>query len=449
MNNPNAAAGLILAAGEGKRMRSDVPKPLHTIAGLAMVGHAARAAAAAGCRHLVIVTMPGEAGAAVFEAARAAVSVPCVQAVQDPPLGTGHAAQMGLDAVGEDVERILIHFSDMPLVQALTLQNVMKAGQDGMGLLGFSSRQPGYGRFVQDGEAVLKIVEWADASEDERTLTACNAGIMAAPRALWAKVLPELESANVQQEYYLTDAVARARQHGNRVTAQFASEAECSGVNDRHGLNRVRQLWQMGRRSALIEEGVDMEAPDTVHLHHDTVLEAGAVVEPNVVFAAEVRVEPGARVRSFSHLEGCVVRGGAVVGPFARIRPGSDIGEDARIGNFVEVKNSRLHKGVKAGHLAYLGDAELSAHVNVGAGVVTCNFDGVEKHRTHVGEGAFLGTNSSLVAPISVGAGAYVAAGSTVNRDVKEGDLAIARPRQKTIRGGAERLRGRGKKESS
>lgn len=424
-------AAVILAAGQGTRMKSPTPKVLHRIAGRAMLDHAIDAFEALGCERIVVVV--GEHSPAVRAHVVKRLGEGAV-AVQDPPLGTGHAVLAAKAALANFDGDVVIGYADTPLLSPADIQPLfeLRAGGADLAVLGFQAGDPGaYGRLIlAPGDVLLRIVEAKDASEAERAVTACNSGVLAADRAVLFDLLAKVGNQNAKGEYYLTDVVGLAKDAGLSTRVAFAPEAAVMGVNSQAELAAGEAAWQQRRRVALMKAGVTMLAPQTVFLAWDTALAGGVVVEPNVVFAEGVTVESGATIRSFSHLEGAVVRAGAIIGPYARLRPGADIGEDAHIGNFVEVKKVAVGKGAKANHLAYLGDGTVGAGANIGAGTIFCNYDGFFKYDTHVGAGAFVGSNSSLVAPVRIGEGAYTASGSVIVEDVAPDTLAVARGRQ-------------------
>ena len=439
---PRPRAAVILAAGQGTRMKSTLPKVLHRIGGRAMLDLAIDAAEALGCERIVVVA--GGAASPVAAHAARRLGEACV-AIQDPPLGTGHAVLAARDALAGFEGDVVITYADVPLLGAediAPLFDLRAAGAD-LAVLGFEAADPGaYGRLILEPDGALeRIVEAKEASPAQLAVRACNSGVLAAPAALLFELLAQVRADNAKGEYYLTDVVALARAAGAAVRCAFAAEAAVMGVNSQAELAVAEAAFQGRRRAALMGAGVNLIAPDTAHLAWDTQIAGGAVVEPYVVFAPGVTVEAGAVIRAFSHLEGCHVRAGALVGPYARLRPGADIGEEAHIGNFVEVKKVKVGKGAKANHLSYLGDGSVGAGANIGAGTIFCNYDGFDKFETHVGAGAFIGSNAALVAPVRVGAGAFTASGSTITEDVPENALAVARGRQAVKPGWAERFR--------
>jgi bifunctional UDP-N-acetylglucosamine pyrophosphorylase / glucosamine-1-phosphate N-acetyltransferase len=434
-------AAIILAAGQGTRMKSPLPKVLHKVGGRTLLDAAIDAAEALGCERIVVVVGAHSPQVGAHVEKRLG---PGSTALQDPPLGTGHAVLAARDLLGGFEGDVVITAGDAPLLSAAAIEplfDVRTAGAD-LAVMGFVARDPtGYGRLIMDGERLDRIVEHKDCSEEERAVTACNAGIYAAPARLLFELLDEVGNDNAKGEYYLTDIVALAGARALDVRTAFASEDEVMGVNSQAELAGAEAVFQRGRRAALMAEGVTMTAPDTVFLSYDTRIDGGVLVEPNVVIAPGVTIAAGAVIRAFSHLEGAAVGPGAIIGPYARLRPGADIGPDAHIGNFVEVKNVKVGPGAKANHLAYLGDGTVGAKANIGAGTIFCNYDGFDKAQTHVGAGAFIGSDTALVAPVTVGEGAFTGSGSVITRDVSPGALAVARGQQVEKPGWADDFR--------
>jgi bifunctional UDP-N-acetylglucosamine pyrophosphorylase/glucosamine-1-phosphate N-acetyltransferase len=405
-------------------MKSGLPKAAHKLAGQPMLRHLIGATQAAFDRTVVVIG-PGMDGLA-------ALAAPHQVVVQTERLGTGHAALQAEAEFGGGV--VAIFYADNPLVTPATmraLQDRLAAGDAGLVLLATAPPDAaGYGRLVMDGDYVSRIVEYADATPAERAIALCNAGGMICRADDMRHWLAAVRDDNAKGEFYLTDIIAIAAASGQKIAAVEASFAECMGINSRAELAAAEAAIQTRLRAAAMANGAAMLAPETVFLAADTVIEPDAEIGPYVVFGTGVRIESGAEIKAFSHLEGCVVRAGAVIGPYARLRPGSDIGPGAHVGNFVEIKAATLGPGVKAGHLTYLGDAEIGAATNIGAGTITCNYDGKAKHRTKIGAHAFIGSNTALVAPVTVGDGVLVAAGSTITENVPANSLAIARSRQ-------------------
>jgi len=403
-------------------MRSALPKAMHPLGGRPMLRHLLAAVERVFDR-IVVVVGPGMEGLAKIAAPHAVV-------VQDERLGTAHAARMAAPLLGDYAGEVAVLYADNPLITAATMRRLLEAPAD-IALLAMRPADAAkYGRVLSEGARVLRVVEWADASEAERAIGLCNAGVIRAPAKRLFPWLAAVGNANAAGEYYLPDVIGLAVGDGAHCAAVEAPEAELRGINSRAELALAEGELQAALRAMALAGGVTMVAPDTVFLHHDTVLEQDTLVEPHVVFGPGVRVESGAVIRAFSHLEGCVVRRDAIIGPYARLRPGADVGRGAHVGNFVELKATTLGAGAKANHLSYLGDATIGAGSNIGAGTITCNYDGVNKHRTEIGAGSFIGSNTALVAPVRVGDRALVAAGSTITEDVPDDTLALARGRQ-------------------
>lgn len=428
---------VILAAGEGTRMKSATPKVLHRIGGASLISHVLAAAAAAKPARIAVVIGPGRADVAAEVRSKAPKAGIYVQKTRR---GTAHAVSMARKsfARGED---IVVVFGDTPLVRAETLRKLAAALKRApVAVLGFRAENPtGYGRLIVEDGRLVAIREQTDTSPEEQTITLCNAGVMAISGKIARDVLARIGNDNAKREFYLSDAVLVARSLGLAAIVHEASEEEVMGVNDRNQLAEAEALLQARLRAAALKGGATLIAPETVFLSADTKLGRDVVVEPNVVFGPGCVVEEGAKIRAFSHLEGARVGKGASVGPFARLRPGTKIGKKARIGNFVEVKAASIEAGAKANHLAYIGDGRVGADANIGAGTIFCNYDGARKHFTDVGAGAFIGSNSALVAPVKVGKGAYVASGSVITEDVPAGALAVGRGRQVIKRGWAKK----------
>jgi bifunctional UDP-N-acetylglucosamine pyrophosphorylase/glucosamine-1-phosphate N-acetyltransferase len=431
------ATAIILAAGLGTRMRSALPKACHPIAGQPMLRHLIESVAAVFERIVVVVgpDMPQVA----------ALAAPHPVVIQHERLGTAHAALQAVDRFGGGDVAVL--YADNPLVTPETLRALRDRrgrGDVGLALLAMRPPDPGrYGRVIGADGLVERVVEWADATAAERAEGLCNAGVLCGSAARMAAWLRAVRNDNAKREYYLTDVVALARADGERVAAVEAPFEELRGINSRAELAEAEAVVQRRLRAAAMAAGVTMTAPETVFLATDTRFAPDVTIGPNVVFGTGVTVEGGADIHAFSHLAGCHVGAGAVVGPFARLRPGTRVGAGAHVGNFVELKNTLLGDGAKANHLSYLGDAEVGARSNIGAGTITCNYDGFAKHRTRVGAGVFVGSDAVLVAPVSIGDGAFIAAGSVITEDVEGDAMAFGRARQESKPGRAASFRAR------
>lgn len=431
---------IILAAGQGTRMNSDLPKVLHPLAGVPMLHHALSAGRALEPARTVIVT--GHGADQVAKAARdfddTAESV-----VQEPQLGTAHAVAQAAPLLADAPGEAIVLYGDTPFVRPETLQAMLEARQrHAVVILGFRPADPArYGRLITEGDQLLKITEWKDASEAERAITLCNSGVVAADCRTLFRLVAKVGNQNAAGEYYLTDIVALARAEGLSVGYVTCDEVETLGINTRAQLAQAEAAFQARARAEALETGVTLTAPETVFFALDTFIGRDAVIGPNVIFGPGVTIESGAEVKGFCHLEGCHISRGASVGPFARLRPGAELAEDVHVGNFVEIKNSILDEGVKVGHLTYLGDATVGEFTNIGAGTVTCNYDGVLKHRTTIGKRAFIGSDTMLVAPVTVGDDALTASGSVITEDVPAEAVALARARQVNKPGLATRLK--------
>lgn len=431
---------IILAAGQGTRMNSDQPKVLHRVAGAPLLAHALRAGAVLEPDRIIIVA--GHGAEAVTAAAKE-VDERAEVVVQAEQLGTGHAVAQAAPLLTGVTGDVIVLYGDTPFITPETLEAMIAARKKhDVVVLGFDLPDPAarYGRLVTDGDALLRIVEWKDATPTERAISLCNSGVVAADCAALLAMVADLGNDNAAGEYYLTDVPEMARARGLSAGVVICPETETLGVNTRADLARAETAFQARARAAAMEDGVTLIAPETVFLSWDTVIGRDTVVEPNVFFGPGVSVENGAHIRAFSHLEGCHIGEAASVGPFARLRPGAELGPDVHVGNFVEVKNSVLDEGVKVGHLTYLGDAHVGAGTNIGAGTITCNYDGVGKHRTEIGANAFIGSDTMLVAPVKVGAGAMTASGSVITADVPADALALGRAKQENKPGFAPRF---------
>jgi len=440
-------AGIVLAAGQGTRMKSALPKVMHTIAGLPILVHVIAAMKGAGVSRIVVVTATNDENVRTFARAQG-----CETAVQEKQLGTGHAAACARDALSDFDGTLIVTYGDHPLFTAATFEASFAARERaGLALVAFKPRDPAmYGRVIQDADGfVARMVEFKDANEHELVVPVCNAGVISAEAKPFFGWAAQLKNDNKQKEYYLTGIPMIARDTGAKTAVVIADEREVMGVNSRRELAGAEREMQARLRTRALDAGVGMVAPETVFLSHDTVLEPDVLIGPYVVFGPGVTVRSGAEIRAFSHIEGAEIMRGALVGPFARLRPGARIEEDVHIGNFVEVKNARIEKGAKANHLAYLGDARVGAGANIGAGAITCNYDGFDKHFTDIGAGAFVGSNAALVAPVKIGDGTYVGAGSVITKETEKDSLAVTRAEQKQLPGWAEKFRTRKKAEKA
>lgn len=435
---------IILAAGEGTRMKSARPKVLHEVAGLSLVGHAMRSAALAGIGEMAVVIGPDRADVAAEIRKRQPGAVLIEQRERR---GTAHAVLQAEAEIAKGHAAILVLFGDTPLIRPETLVALADAvthGGHAVAVLGFRAKDPtGYGRLLMGADGIEAIREHKDASESERMVDLCNGGLMALRGDAALSLLRRVGNDNAQKEFYLPDCVALARGDGERVALVEVAEEEALGVNDRVQLATCEGVLQARLREAHLRNGVTMIAPQTVFLALDTEIGRDVLIEPNVVFGPGVSVAEGAVIHAFSHIEGAVIGPKAEVGPYARLRPGSRIGAKAKIGNFVEIKNTEMGPGAKASHLTYLGDARIGAETNIGAGTITCNYDGFLKFETVIGANAFIGSNSALVAPVTIGDGAFVGSGSVITENVPADSLALARGRQAVKAGWAEAFRNR------
>ncbi|MEO1107717.1 MAG: bifunctional UDP-N-acetylglucosamine diphosphorylase/glucosamine-1-phosphate N-acetyltransferase GlmU [Pseudomonadota bacterium] len=430
---------VILAAGKGTRMNSDIPKVLHPIAQVPMLIHAMRAGSVLSPERTVIVT--GHGSEAVAKVAQAEDETAQI-AVQEEQLGTAHAVAQAREALQGFEGDVVVLYGDTPFLQPDTLERMIEArAKNDLVILGFKAADPArYGRLVMNGDTLERIVEFKDASDEERAISFCNSGLLACNAQTLMSLIDAVGNDNASGEYYLTDVVEIARNRELTVTAVACDEAQTLGVNSRADLAAADAVFQTQARAELLDLGVTLMAPETVYLAADTVIGRDTVIEPNVVFGPGVTVESGATIRAYSHLEGCHVSRGAVVGPYARLRPGAELAENAKIGNFVEIKNAEIAEGAKVNHLSYVGDAVVGAATNIGAGTITCNYDGVMKHKTTIGQNVFIGSNTMLVAPVTVGDGAMTATGTVVTKDVEADALAVARAKQENKSGYARKL---------
>jgi len=432
---------IVLAAGEGTRMRSSLPKVLHPLASRPLLAHVLDAAPRGRGAALAVVIGPDHQSVA-DEARR--IRPDASVFVQAERLGTAHAVLAAKPAIAAGHDDLLVAFGDTPLISPKTFARLRAPLQAGAALavLGFRAADPtGYGRLVVENERLVAIREQADASDAERAITLCNAGVMAFDGRLALQILERIGNANSKSEYYLTDAVTIVRELGRDAVVIETGEDEVRGINTKAQLAEAEQVMQARLRQAALDAGVTMIAPDTVYLSADTRYGRDVTIEPFVVIGPGVSIGDGAVIHSFSHIVQATIGKKASVGPYARLRPGTSLGDGARVGNFVETKAAVLEDGVKVNHLTYIGDAHIGANANIGAGTITCNYDGFGKYKTNIGAGAFVGSNSSLVAPLTIGKGAYIGSGSVVTRDVADDALAVGRGRQEVREGWAARFR--------
>ncbi|MDH7790661.1 bifunctional UDP-N-acetylglucosamine diphosphorylase/glucosamine-1-phosphate N-acetyltransferase GlmU [Ochrobactrum sp. AN78] len=432
---------IVLAAGEGTRMKSSLPKVLHQVAGLPLVCHVVKAVQGTGKSDVALVVGRGadKVQTAVEKVADAVSSFE-----QTERLGTAHAVLAARDAIARGYDDLLIVFGDTPLIEAQSLQAArgkLAEGSDVV-VIGFRPASPqGYGRLIEENGKLVAIVEEKETTDAQKKIGFCNGGLMAVRGAHALALLDAVDNKNAKGEYYLTDIVGLAHKKGLNVTALEVPVDNVIGINNRAELAEAENIWQNRKRLDMMLAGVTLIAPETVFFSHDTLIEADVIIEPNVFFGPKVCVASGALIHAFSHIEGANIGEKAEIGPFARLRPGANLGEKSKVGNFCEVKNAEVGKGAKINHLTYIGDAVVGASSNIGAGTITCNYDGYNKYKTVIGENAFVGSNSSLVAPVSIGDNAYIASGSTITDDVPADALAFGRARQETKEGRGKILR--------
>ncbi|QIK79501.1 bifunctional UDP-N-acetylglucosamine diphosphorylase/glucosamine-1-phosphate N-acetyltransferase GlmU [Sphingomonas piscis] len=441
MTKTHDFAAVVLAAGQGTRMRSDTHKVLHPIAGRAMLLHLLGSVDSLSPARTVVVLGKGR------EQVQSALAGREVRfAVQEEQKGTGHAVQQAAEALGRYEGAVLVLYGDTPFVESATLARMLERldapDAPGVVVLGAVQNDPAaYGRIIANGDRIVKMVEFKDASDEERAVRLCNSGMLAVRCADLFRWLGQVGNANAAGEYYLPDIVNIAAGEGRQAVVITGDPYETAGVNSRAELAHLELEWQRRRREQALDEGATLIDPESVWFAYDTKLGRDVTVEPHVVFGPGVEVADGATIHAFSHIEGATIGACASIGPFARLRPGADLGEKTKVGNFVEIKNAVVAKGAKVNHLTYVGDAEVGEAANIGAGTITCNYDGFGKYKTVIGAGAFIGSNSALVAPVTVGDGAIVGAGSVITRDVEPDSLAVARGEQKGIAGWAARFR--------
>ncbi|RKQ71543.1 bifunctional UDP-N-acetylglucosamine pyrophosphorylase/glucosamine-1-phosphate N-acetyltransferase [Litorimonas taeanensis] len=440
MTSSKKRAAVILAAGKSTRMRSVKSKVLHPVGHRPLIEWVGALAASANVERTVCVV--GEANQDVRSAAEAmAFDI----AIQEPQLGTAHAVNCAREALGDFDGQVVVLYADTPLIRAETLQKVFERLDDTADLvvMGFNAEDPAaYGRLVMRADDSLEaIVEARECSAEQLEIGLCNSGVMAGDCQSMLKAIALVDDNNAKGEFYLTDIVEIMNNDGKRSEVVIAEEAEVLGVNNRRDLANAEAAFQDVMRERALENGVSLKHPESVYFAYDTIIESDVTVDANVVFGPGAIVRSHAVIHSFCHIEGAEIGNGAQIGPFARLRPGTILGEETKVGNFVETKKTRLGKGSKINHLSYIGDADLGAGVNVGAGTITCNYDGFDKHKTTIKDGAFIGTNSSLVAPVTIGEGAYLGSGGVITNDVPDNALAVARAKQSIKEGWAERYR--------
>ena len=438
---PRSSLTIVLAAGEGTRMRSSMPKVLHPVAGQSLLAHVLGAAPNGAGAALAVVVGPGQEA---VEQETKRLRPEAATFVQRERLGTAHAVLAAREAIRRGASDLLVVFGDTPLISAATLKRLrepLNKGAD-LAVLAFRAADPtGYGRLLVEGNRLISIREQAEATAEERAINLCNAGAMAFDGRTAMAVIEKIRNANSKGEYYLSDAVAIVRDLGLEAIVVEANEDEVRGTNNKAQLAEAEQVMQARLRKAALDAGVTMIAPDTVYLAADTTFGNDVTIEPYVVIGPGVSISDGTVIHSFSHIVQSSIGKNASVGPFARMRPGTTLGDGAKIGNFVETKAAILEAGAKVNHLSYIGDAHVGTKANIGAGTITCNYDGFGKHKTEIGAGAFIGTNSSLVAPVKIGNGAYIGSGSVISRDVPDEALALERSEQTIREGGARRIR--------
>lgn len=435
-----SVAVIILAAGMGSRMKSDIPKVLHDIAGAPMLAHAMRTAQGISAKKTIVVTGHG---ADKVAATASTYNEDAIIAHQNEQNGTGHAVQQAASALQGFEGDVIVLYGDTPFIQPETLQAMLDKKTEGHSVvvLGFHAIDPArYGRLITNGDTLDAIVEYKDATKAQRDIDFCNSGVICADAELLFSLLDDVSNNNASGEYYLTDIVGLAGSRGLTCAAIACDEAETMGVNSRVDLADAEVAFQAKARREAMENGVTLIAADTVWFAYDTIIGLDVIIEPNVVFGPNVTIENNARIRAFSHLEGCHVSKDAIVGPYARLRPGAELADGAKVGNFVEIKAAQIGEGAKVNHLSYIGDAVVGSEANIGAGTITCNYDGVFKHKTEIGNRAFIGSNTMLIAPVRVGDDAMTASGSVITKDVADEAMALGRARQENKPGLALRM---------
>ncbi len=433
----NKVCAVILAAGQGTRMKSSLPKVLHKVGGRAMICHLLATVDSLDAEKAVVVVGPH------METVSDAVK-PHKTVVQHKQQGTGDAVKAAREEIKDFKGSVLVLYGDTPLVKKETLEEMIRLRENGSAVvvLGFEPTDPGrYGRLIVNGSVLEKIVEFKDASQEEKAVRLCNSGVMCIEAQRLSGWLDRLTNDNAAGEYYLTDLVALARQDGCQTGFVIGSQEEMAGANSRADLAMIEKIFQSRMREKFLDQGVTMTDPETVYFSYDTVLGKDITIEPSVIFETGCVVEDNVEIKGFCHFEGTHIRSGAKVGPFARLRPGADIGRDCHIGDFVEIKNSTIENGAKVNHLSYIGDARVGEKTNIGAGTITCNYDGYFKSRTEIGAGAFIGSDTVIVAPCTIGDGAMTAAGSVITKNVEANAMAVSRTKQTALSGWAEKFR--------
>ncbi len=430
---------VILAAGKGTRMKSEKPKVLHTVGNASMLHHVMEVAKRAGAEETIIVA--GHQADLVSEAAK--IKSPDAKiVVQEKQLGTGHAVKQAERLLGKTGNDLLILYGDAPFIKSETISQLMKARKTcDIAVLGFDTEQPGmYGRLITNGENIIEIVEAKDATQDQLNISLCNSGVILGRADIIFSLIAKIGNENASKEFYLTDCIELAAEAGYTSSCVLCDENETIGINSLEELAKAEEIFQKAKRIEFMEKGVHLQSPETVFFSFDTEIGKGTIIEQNVVIAPAVTIEKNSIIRAFSHLEGCHICPNSKIGPYARIRPGSIVSEGANVGNFVEVKKSIVGPKSKINHLSYIGDAKIGEKVNVGAGTITCNYDGVSKHNTDIEDGAFIGSNTMLVAPVKVGKNSVTASGSVITKDIPNEALAFARSRQENKIGMGKRL---------
>lgn len=421
-------AAIILAAGKGTRMKSSLPKVMHPVGGRPMIDWSIALARSVGCDRIIVVAHPSQTGLVAHVEQSLG---PNAVAFQDPPQGTGDAVRSAEEALSGFDGDIVVLYGDSPLVPVEAIEDLFFAMQDGasVGVLGFEARDSGlYGRLITSPCGELEaIVEAREATPEQLAVRLCNSGVMAVNSEDMFRLLAKVTNDNAKGEYYLTDLVGLARAEGKTCRAVTCDEQDLIGCDSKSDLAEAEAIFQARRRKDALDNGVTMIAPETVWFSYDTEISNDVVIEPNVFFGPKVKVGTGCTIRAFSHLEGATIAANASIGPFARLRPGTQLDRGVKIGNFVEVKNSHMHENAQASHLSYIGDGDVGARVNIGAGTIFCNYDGFLKYRTVISDDAFIGSNSALVAPVKIGEGAIVGSGSVVTEDVEKDALALGR----------------------